>query len=54
MYAYFAGQKFVWLVFVCTGFGGGFKENTNIEYNERGDDSDGEYDEVINLTKSKY
>lgn len=33
------------LVFILTGFGGGFKENAKIEYKER-DDSDGEYDEV--------
>jgi len=36
-----------------TGFGGGFKENTKIEYNERRDDSDGEYDEY-GRKKKKY
>ena len=47
------GRNFFLLVFVSIGFGGGFKENSKIEYNERRDDSDGEYDEVINLTESK-
>jgi len=36
-----------------TGFGGGFKENEGVIYNERQDDSDGEYDE-FGRKKKKY
>lgn len=46
-------KKF-FFVFTCfTGFGGGFKENAKIEYNER-DDSDGEYDEVTFISLSTF
>lgn len=40
------GKTFIIDLFV--GAGGGYNERDNVEYNERQDESDGEYDEVKN------